>query len=108
MRCLASAEREVVSSPSHVPPVPPSLGGTTPYVSFVFHRHVNDHVPAEHLHVSYFCLEPRNLEPAPHHSFIMSAFIVSVSVSPDPSPSLYYVRDRRSRRWRLRKQVPLS
>ena len=28
IRCLASAEREVVSSPSHVPPVPPSPGGT--------------------------------------------------------------------------------
>ena len=49
------------SSPSHVPLSPPSLGETTPYVSFGFHRHVNDHVPAEHFHVSYFCLEPRNL-----------------------------------------------
>ena len=36
-----------------------------------------------------------NLEPAPHHSFIMSAFIVPAPVDLTPPVYRHYVRDRR-------------
>ena len=65
-KMLGTSGAKNCSSPTQGPLAPPSR-----------------HVPSEHFHVSYFCLEPRNLEPAPHHSFIMSAFIVPVSVSPN-------------------------
>ena len=88
-RCLAPAEREVVPPRVRGPLSPLFLGGTTPYVTF--------RVPPSRQRArssrAYFCLEPRNLEPAPHHSFIMSAFIVPAPV--DPSPPVYrhyYVR----------------
>ena len=80
------------------PPFSGCLGETTPYVTF------RGPPSRQSRHVSYFCLEPRNLEPAPHHSFIMSAFIVPAPVDPSPPVYRHYVRTGRRRKWLRRRR----
>ena len=88
-RCLAPAERKVVP-PRVRGPLPPLLwvsGWNDPLCNFSWSTVTSRHVT--------FRTFVWNLEPAPHHSFIMSAFIVPAPVDLSPPVYRHYVRDRR-------------
>ena len=96
-RCLAPAERKVVP-PRVRGPLPP-----LPLCNFGCST-VTFHPNTFTCRTSVWNRGTWNLPPTTPSSCLP----LYITVPVDPSPSLYYVRDRRSRRWRLRKQVPLS